>query len=252
MGGLWGWWYNEHSLGSCESRADIFGCSGRPGQRSMDFKSDGDRYTTKLITKCSEINLSPVESEYNPSICVQLDKDIPQLAMYELSNTSDDSHYGTFSMSDRYSRSGKPLYLLNARHDWMYYVHNDGNRWIISMDTLTMDGKFQWRGNLPRSALALFCDEDDLMDCTQNKWMQNGTVFDRIKVVAGECPSGGLTWEENIKEEKKKWVLPLVICGGIGGVMLLLLGIYCWRKQNKTDHAAVNADDESVEIKVGQ
>merc|ERR1719412_3402245 len=107
-------------------------------------------------------------------------------------------------MSDRDSRSGEPLYLLNARNVLMYYVHNDGNRWIISINTLTTDGEFQWRGNPPRSALALFCDEDDLMDCTQGKWMQNGTVFDRIKVVEGECPVGGLTWEENIKEEKKE------------------------------------------------
>merc|ERR1712154_290696 len=82
-------------------------------------------------------------------------------------------------------------------------------------------------------------------DSTKNKWMQNGTVFDRITVVAGQCPPDGLRWEKNTKE-KKKWVLPLTICGGIGGVMLLVLGIYCWRKQSKTDHAAINGVDESV------
>merc|ERR1712066_828909 len=133
-----------------------------------------------------------------------------KLSMYRLSTSyvvdSPDYRYlryGTFSMSDDYSRSGEPLYSLKGTYDYMYYVHNDGNRWIISMETLTMDGNGQWRG-IPRSELALFCDENDLMDCTQNKWMQNGTVFDRITVVAGQCPAGGLRWEKNTKAEKKK------------------------------------------------
>ena len=209
-----------------------------------------------MITKCSDIDFFPVEeSQYSSSICVQLEvvsNPDNELRIYQLGEwRSDDLEYGTFSMSDRFSRSGgEALYVLKGRYD-MFYVHNDGNRWIISMNTLTMDGWTQYSlYDWPRSEVALICDEKDLMACTQNKWMQNGTVFDRIKVAAGECGAGGLEWDK--EKNSNTWKVPLIVCGCVVGALLLALGIYYFlKKQNKLGKDAVvggTVKNEMIEI----
>jgi len=66
-------------------------------------------------------------------------------------------------------------------------------------------------------------------------------------VTAGECDVNGLEWEHvDDVDEQKKWVLPLIICGGIGGVALLLLGMYCWKRQAKKGQHGFKGNDERV------
>jgi len=130
----------------------------------------------------------------------------------------------------------------------MYYVFSDGNRWIVSFESIRLEGIDIFD--------AIFCNEENLFDCTQNKWSIEQycageescwTIVDRIKVTAGECDVKGLEWEHvDDADEQKKWVLPLIICGGIGGVALLLLGMYCWKRQAKKGQHGFKGNDERV------
>jgi len=245
----------EGFTGRCiESPVDIFGCSGRSrflyDAGVLQFHNDGDRYSTKLIVGCSEIDLFAAESEDPSSVCVQLEMPTLErrpwgLGYYRFDNSKGDNHYATFAKTDNYSKNGKAIYMYDGDdyHYQPYYVFSDGDRWIMSFETIRLEGT--WGSDeIKRSESAIVCNEDNLMDCTQHKWSINGTIIDRIKVFAGECDANKLEWDV---DEKNKWLLPLIICGGVGGVALLLLGVFCWRKQAKKEQQEVmQQDDESV------
>jgi len=248
---------NPHELGQCSGKADIFACGGRPVDdydgSVMHFVSDGDRHKRKLIVGCSEIDLFPppalpVDAS---SICVQLeilpDHKIWRHRDYEFDGREGDTYYASFETSEHYSKNGKPIYMYESDAGRMYYVFSDGDRWIVSFETIRLEGIDVFD--------AIFCNEENLFDCTQNKWSIElvcageescWTTVDRIKVTAGECDVNGLEWEHVDVHEQKKWVLPLIICGGIGGVALLLLGMYCWKRQAKKGQHGFKGNDESV------
>jgi len=99
-----------------------------------------------MIVGCSEIDLFPAPAlpANTPSICVQLeilpDQKIWRHRMFEFDGREGDTYYASFETSEDYSKNGKPIYMYESDAGRMYYVFSDGDRWIVSSESIRLEG----------------------------------------------------------------------------------------------------------------
>jgi len=217
-------WDRNHE--SCytldEKDESIFACSRSIVWSLYDYSNRDSHYESggALVAKCSDVTEEEDMSSRYSSVCIQSDSKMNE----------------TMAVFDTLSKNNEPIYYW----DYYYLYLSDNDTWVLQENTINEDDE---------DNILAVCEQRYLLNCTQNQWLINGIIVDRIKVSEGGC--GSVEWEENDTNEVPAWwILPVIMICCIFAIVVavvMLCFVICTRsaKQSQED-----SRDDVVDIYV--